>query len=124
MSTERSFAAPVILADEVLEQLGRLYLANPHLRARGVLFETFLQAPAEILRACGRPYLILSRRGLLPSQQTAQQRLDFDRAIQDIARRAIAALPPGCRCADGVWMEKLRHRAHPRGVKRFPKEVT
>ncbi len=48
---ERSFVAPRILDDVQLEYWALVYLANPHIRARGVLFETFLLAPAEILNA-------------------------------------------------------------------------
>lgn len=42
---------PLIMSDERLHHLGEVYLANPQIRRRGVLFETFLRFPDEIIRA-------------------------------------------------------------------------
>jgi hypothetical protein len=42
--------APVI-ADELLEHWADVYLRTPELRRRGVLFESFLAFPAEVLHA-------------------------------------------------------------------------
>lgn len=38
--------------DEYIEQWGNIYLANPGLRKRGILFGMFLAAPEVILDAC------------------------------------------------------------------------
>lgn len=41
--------------DAYIEHYGRIYLANPIIRKRGVLFDTFLLAPQEILRLISPP---------------------------------------------------------------------
>ncbi len=110
---ERSFAALRTFADEHIEIWAAVYLANPHLARRGVLFETFLLAPEEILCACARPTMIVSRHGLLPGQRKAQGRADLESALQEMGERAIDALAGEAHCSNGVWTEKLRHRAWP-----------
>jgi hypothetical protein len=107
----RSFAAPRAFADEHIERWGAVYLANPHIRGRGVLFETFLLAPVEILAACARPAVKVSRCGLLPQQLDVRQRADLESALHELGERAIAALAAESHCANGVWTEKLRHHA-------------
>lgn len=124
---ERSFAAPRTFSEEHIERWAGVYLANPQLRARGVLFETFLLAPVEILAACGLQLaMIVSRPGLLPRQRDAQRRVDTEAALRELGERAIAALGAEAHCANGVWCEKLRHHAWTarRRAKRKPMEVT
>jgi hypothetical protein len=112
-SGERSFAAPCTFTDEHIERWGAVYTANPQLRARGVLFETFLLAPVEILAACGLQLItVLSRPGLMPRQRDAQRRADTEAALRELGERAIAALGAEAHCANGTWTEKLRHHAH------------
>lgn len=65
---ERPVKGP-IYADEHIEFWARVYLSNPQLRAGGVLFETFLAAPARILYACDR------RPTRAASRQIMQRRL-------------------------------------------------
>ncbi len=109
---ERSFAALRTFADEHIERWGVVYRANPHIARRGVLFETFLLAPAEILAACSSPpVMIVSRLGLMPRQRAAQRHIDRDAALQEMGERAIAALAAEAHCANGTWCEKLRHHA-------------
>ncbi|TAK82099.1 MAG: hypothetical protein EPO20_22680 [Betaproteobacteria bacterium] len=118
---ERSFAAPRTFADEHVEYYAEIYLANPQLARRGVLFETFLLAPEEILIACARPALIVHRCGLLPAQQDARRRAELDEALQELGERAIAAVAAEAYCANGTWCEKLKHRAWPkhRGPRKY-----
>ncbi len=111
---ERSFAARRTFPDEHIERWGAVYLANPQLRARGVLFETFLLAPVEILSACARPAVAVSSCGLLPRQIDVRRRADEETALQEMAESAIAALAAESHCANGAWTEKLRHRAWPK----------
>jgi hypothetical protein len=108
---ERSFAARRTFVDEHIERWAPVFLANPHLARRGVLFEIFLLAPAEILAACARPAMAVSRRGLLQRQLEARGRADYEAALQELNERAIRALAAESRCANGVWCEKLRHHA-------------
>ncbi len=120
-NTERSFAAPRTFADECIEHWAAVYLANSQLARRGVLFETFLLAPVEILAACGRPAIRVSRCGLLPAQQDARKRADLEAALQELGERAIDALAAEAHCANGAWTEKLKHRAWPkhRGPRKY-----
>jgi hypothetical protein len=108
---ERSFAAPRTFADEHIEYWGVVYVANPQLARRGVLFGTFLLAPVEILAACARADedRQISRRGLLPQQLHVRMRADREAALREMGERAIAALAADSYCTDGRWIEKLRH---------------
>ena len=110
-SAERSFAAMRTFTDEHIERWAPVYLANPHLARRGVRFETFLLAPAEILAACSRPVMIVPRCGLLQEQLDVRKRVDLETALQEMGERAIDALAAECHCANGTWTEKLRHHA-------------
>lgn len=123
-NTERSFAAVRTFTDEHIERWAPVYFANPQLRARGVLFETFLMAPAEILAACGRPAMTVARCGLLPAQRAVRLRADTEAALQELGERTLAALAAESHCANGVWCEKLRHHAWARRrTERKPMEV-
>lgn len=63
-SAERSWRAPVILADEQLEYWGEFYLSHPEIRRRGISFEQFLCA-APKLRALPRLLVQLAVRARL-----------------------------------------------------------
>jgi len=77
----------LIFADEWIEFWGRVYDAVPALRSRGVLFETFLIAPREVLAALGQPVCIAHVRGDLV---VAAGRLE--RAVCELAREATVTL--------------------------------
>jgi hypothetical protein len=125
-SAERSFAARRTFADEHIERWAPAYLANPYIARRGVLFETFLFAPAEILAACAPPAMTVSRRGLLQPQLDVRRRIELEAALQELGERAIAALAAESHCANGVWTEKLKHHTWPprRWAKRKLMEVS
>lgn len=63
--------------DEYIEKWAEVYLANPGLRQRGVLFVTFLALPEEILAAhMDRPQLVgLDFLPLLAKQKAASDRI-------------------------------------------------
>ena len=64
--------------DEYIEFWAEIYLANPILRSRGVLFAAFLVAPEEILAAVAMPLLILDEHlPLMPAQRKVQHRQDW-----------------------------------------------
>lgn len=110
-SAERSFAARKTFADEYIEHWACVYLANPYLGRAGVAFETFLFAPVEILATCALPSVDLDRAGLLPAQRGARTRAELAAALQYMNERAIVRLAAECHCANGTWVEKLRHHA-------------
>lgn len=60
--------APVV-SDATLEHWGKVYLDNPWIRARGILFETFLKYPHDILGTLPAP---------LPVQIEVRRRLDAE----------------------------------------------
>ena len=113
-SFERSVVARRTFADEHVEFWGEVYLANPFVRDAGVLFETFLLAPVEILLA------LAQRRGapgLLPAQRLVRAGIERTIVRESAldAWDAIAALDgDGMHCANGRWIEKLKHHAWPR----------
>jgi hypothetical protein len=128
-AAERSFAAPRVFSDEHIERWAAVYLApdnHRRLRARGVLFETFLAAPAEILAALDRPRFYLTSCGLLPAQRDVQRRIDTERALLELADCAVRQMAPESHCADGRWTEKTRHHAYKRRARRAqqPREAT
>lgn len=65
--------------DEYLEHWAKVYLANPILRRRGVLFAAFLVAPDEILAAVAMPQAadLEGCLPLLPAQRRVQHRQDW-----------------------------------------------
>lgn len=124
MLTERSFVAPKIFSDAWIEYWAAVYLeprANARLRAKHVLFETFLLAPHEILAAAWRP-----TEGLLPAQREVQRRTDIVIAIAaaEALEEKLIELRHCIRRA-GAAFEKLKHRAWPRhrGRKTATKET-
>lgn len=112
---ERPVAGP-IYHDAYIEFWADVYLLNPWIRARGVLFETFLVAPAAILRALALPmHEFVSQ--LLIEQREVRERLDFRDAIgaTPCEARAVEGLEQlGARCENGRFIERLRHHAWPR----------
>lgn len=66
-------------SDEYLEHWAKVYLANPILRRRGVLFAAFLVSPEEILVAVAMPQVadLEEYRPLLPAQRRVQHRQDW-----------------------------------------------
>jgi len=110
MNTERSFAAPRTFSDEHIEHWASVYLDpynNRQLRALHVKFERFLLAPEVFLAALGRPRVIVTSCGLLPAQRDVQRRLD-------LMDKFVRAFRGEWLCADGRWVEKLKHHAYPR----------
>lgn len=94
-------------------------------RARGVWFETFLLAPTEILAACARPAIAVHACGLLPGQLDARDRAEIKAAIEELGEAALASIAAEAHCANGMWVEKLRHHAWPRRLKYAkPREVS
>jgi hypothetical protein len=65
--------------DEYIEHWGNVFLANPIVRRRGVLFTAFLVAPEEILAAVAMPLLVDLDEPLplMPAQRKVQHRQDW-----------------------------------------------
>lgn len=65
--------------DEYIEHWANIYLANPILRRRGILFGAFLVLPDEILAAVSMPLLvdIEEHLPLMPAQRKVQHRQDW-----------------------------------------------
>lgn len=111
---ERPVEAPSY-ADEWIEFWAGVYRANPAIGARGVLFETFLAYPHEILRACAAPVLIIQCRGELALASRAMVG-----AMRELAAAATLALErSGARCENGRFVEKMRHHRHPQSRAAF-----
>jgi len=111
---ERPVTGPTY-SDEHLDFWGAIYLANPQVRARGVLFNTFLVAPMQILRACATPGVRVTSCSLARHGYTKGD----EAAVLTIAEATIRHLEwGGARCENGRWVEKLKHHAHPRGSNR------
>lgn len=94
--------------DEYIDFWGELFTAN-HLFARGIVFETFLQAPLEILHAVkfGTPFPLLESEfyPLLPAQyevQVRQFRKDLEAELAEMDGRVVAL-------RDGALVQSLRH---------------
>lgn len=104
---ERPIEAPTY-PDEYLDFWAGVYLVNPHLRARGVLFSTFLIAPIEILRACATPG---------PAIRACRARVTFPRDEAVILTVAEAAVRHAERMEghgeNGRLVEKMRSRVFP-----------
>ena len=107
---ERPVTGPTYSAEHI-EFWGGIYLANPRVRAHGVLFSTFLMAPMQILRACATPGVRISS---CDHARHGYTRRD-EAVLLSIAEAAIRHLEQtGARCENGRWVEKLKHHAHPR----------
>ena len=118
---ERSYAAPRTFTDEHIEFWAAVYLANPFVGAAAVSFETFLLAPMDILLALAQKR---GTAGLLPEQRVARANAwrTICRLSMDDDFAFVAALERrGLHCANGRWIEKLKHRAWPkhRGPRKY-----
>lgn len=112
-------------SDEHIEFYGNLYLANwALLQARGVLFITFLSAPAEILEAAAFKWPLSSQQTrdyerLLPVQEELMERIFNEEA--DHEDEALAAQlehvdisgPHPVKRNAGRLYEPLEHNAYP-----------
>ena len=92
---ERSCVPQRTWPDEYIEQWGDYYRAHPEILARGVRFETFLYAPAPILRALGMPQGTVEHLAIGMLETANRLRLALERA--------------GANCSNGALIEKLRH---------------
>lgn len=130
-------AAPLIMADELLEFWGAIYLDNPVIAQLGISFEAFLAQPARILPAASFTALVpltefFDRLPLLPAQRAVRDRLDAADAGQmelalGVSEARLTAASPTIR--DGALVEKLRHHIWPRhqdrrAVREFAEEAT
>jgi hypothetical protein len=110
--------------DHYLDHWGEVYLAHPALRARGILFDTFLQDPEQLLSYVdGRPLPPLpdgeDHYPLLPEQRAVADRLavrdeilddeQFEQLVSDIEAELVE--PLDARGSDGRLIEPLRHHA-------------
>jgi hypothetical protein len=80
-------AVPRTWPDAYLDHWGDVYLGNPALRAIGITFEMFLQAPEQILGSATFHTLMPLPEGhkfypLLPAQRAVQERVDAEAAGQ------------------------------------------
>ncbi len=83
--------------DDYLDHWGDVYLAHPQIRARGVLFDSFLTHPVQILTLLGLPLPPCSP--ILPYW---------------VERRIASAEREGACVGNGTLGEKMRHRRYPR----------
>lgn len=106
-------------SDAYIDYWGEIYLANPIIRERGVLFGTFLMFPAEILHAIVMQSIEVDLApGLLAQQRAVQRRIDealrggqLSLALDAVI---VALEHKGARVSDGAWIEPLRHHRYPR----------
>ncbi|MBI1397036.1 MAG: hypothetical protein GC151_13755 [Betaproteobacteria bacterium] len=95
--------APV-LPDVVLDHLATVYQANPWMHDRGILFDTFVQFPSELLAA-----------GLdapMPEHLAIRARIDRDNRHAELMMRGVDALMRGRRVhvSDGAIIETVPHK--------------
>lgn len=125
--------APVY-TDEHIERCAKLYMQNPELRARGVLFVMFLAQPQAYLRAIDFGLVMPLPPGeefypLLPDQRAVRDRIDCALAVAvdveaHVAKADAYVLRRRMRVSNGAGVEPLHHRTWPRHeVKRVAKEV-
>jgi len=85
--------------DEYIEHWGNVFLSNPGLRRRGVLFAAFLVAPEEILAAAITPQAAEpdDLRPLLPAQLRVRRQQDWVVELaSSIARLRNREMEPSC----------------------------
>ena len=102
--------------DAYIDYWGEIYTANPVLHRRGILFESFLQAPHELLAAVanGTALPLPDREDfypLLPAQQRVRDRLVMEEIADALEQRLEQEHGPVCR--NGRLIEPLRHHAYP-----------
>lgn len=104
--------------DAYIERWAAVYLDPLHnriLRARGVRFETFLLAPAELLAAARRPTA-----GLLPAQRAVQMRLDQARALAELVEAAGRQFFGASYCANGRLVARIHRPDRQRRLRHYP----
>ena len=106
---------PLVLADEEIERAAERYLELPAAERRTLSFERFLARWAADSAAAGRR---------LVEQLALRARLDeLDRKVGCLGQRqryAVAALErDGAACANGRFVEKLKHRRWPKSRRNF-----
>lgn len=101
--------------DEYLHHWGEVYLANPVLRSRGILFATFLAYPEELMQAVVYDGLPKGWNSGLRMKADQEAEIDAQIAILErmLARRRM-------RVSNGACVEPLHHHTHPR-AKRYPR---
>ncbi|MEW8522521.1 MAG: hypothetical protein AB2552_05660 [Candidatus Thiodiazotropha endolucinida] len=112
--------------DNYLDHWGDLYVRNcALLKARGVLFETFLMAPRDILTAVAfnKPLPLAEGQAfypLLPKQQAIQERLfneeqnEFEKEwLEQMLTRIRQTGKSPMRVSNGQIIEPLTHSTHP-----------
>ncbi len=99
---------PITMPDEQLEHWGRVYLAMPWLGRHGITFERFLSATPQVRASGALPALAVRAR-------VDQRALDFA-ALRCVTRDLERA---GACCANGRFIEKLKHHRHPRSRRDF-----
>lgn len=110
-----------MFTDEHIEYWARVYRANPGLRARGLSFAVFIEAPAAILRSAAFAGPAIPHAApdeylpLLPAQRAARCRAETLAGLAEVAEaldQALDAVAPHRR--NGAAVEPLHHRAWPR----------
>ena len=113
-----------VYSDEHIEHCARLYLDNPVIREKGVLFTTFLAFPEETMRAvAGGLAMPLPEQQdyypLLDPQRAVRERLDADEETDSDIRAQIRDLERllakrRMRISNGAVMEPLHHKCWPK----------
>ncbi len=119
----------MIFPDEYIEKWAGIYLVNPLLRKRGILFESFVKFPEAILKVVfmtpplppvdtyGHEPLLLAQFKI--AQQTASDELDEDDEIgwsniTQTATKIATSGPSVIQVRNGTMIEPLHHSAWPR----------
>lgn len=112
---ERPVSGPVY-DDAYIEHWGEVYLAHPQIRERGVLFVTFLAHPVAVLRAINHSALRLTD----CTRRVGERDPRLDETFYALAEAAIRQLErEGASCANGRFVERLKHRMWPRSRRSF-----
>ena len=109
-------------SDEHIERCAKLYLDNPVIRQKGVLFVTFLAFPEEVMRAVAGGLVMPLPEGeeyypLLDAQRAVRERLDDENArdiraqIRDLDRMLEQRR---LRISNGAVIEPLHHKFWPK----------
>lgn len=111
----------MIYADEYIEHWGNVYLANPVLAKHCILFETFLEAPEQLLAhytleredamrpADGGEFLQL----LVPQRDVMMRVMLSDRDRRDPESiESYLMADKNCRISCGTYIEPLHHHTY------------